>query len=142
MRAGVDAGRAEEEQPLDPGRVRPGDHTQLDAQIVLQELHRIGGVGHDPADLRGGQHHGVRTDLAEEHLGPRGIAQIEPVAIAGDHLVPLGGEAAHQRGADQAAVARDEDARAGPKEGADGFLGRAGEISRHGPDSASTRTPW
>lgn len=90
-----------------------GDDAQLDAQIVFEELHRIRVVGHDPADLGGGQHHGVRTDLAQERLGPCGVAQIEAVAVAGDHLVSGGGEAAHHRRADQAAVARDEYAGAG-----------------------------
>ncbi|GGV92038.1 hypothetical protein GCM10015535_52090 [Streptomyces gelaticus] len=122
--------------------MRPGDDAQLDAQIVLEELHRVGAVGHDPADLGGGQHHGVRSDLAEKRLGPRGVAEIEVCAIAGDHLVLLGGETTHQRRADQAAVARDEDTGTGSQKRADGFLGRAGEISRHGPDSASSRSPW
>lgn len=90
-----------------------GDDTQLDAQILFEELHRIRVVGHDPADLGGGQHHCVRTDFAEKCLGPRGVAQIEVIAIADDHLVSGGGEAAYHRRTDQTTVARDEYAGAG-----------------------------
>lgn len=98
-----------------PAACAPADDAELDAQVVLQELHRIRAVGHDPADLGGGQYHGVRADLLEIRPGPRGVAQVEEVAAAGEHLVPVVGEAAGHRRADQAAVSRDEYAGAGPQ---------------------------
>src|SRR5690606_25230654 len=52
--AGVDAARAEEEQPRDaelPGGV---DHIELDAQVVGEEVCGGGGVGHDATDAGGG----------------------------------------------------------------------------------------
>ncbi len=73
----------------------------------------MGAVGHDSADLGGGQHHGVRADVSQKGLGRCGIAQIEAVATAGDHLVAFGGEATHHCRADEPAVARDKYAGAG-----------------------------
>ncbi len=124
----VDAGRTEEQQPAHAGGVGAADHTELDLQVLLQELHRVRAVGHDPADLGGGQHDGVRADVLQVRPGGRGVAQVEVGTAPGEHLVAVGGEPAGDRGSHEAAVARDEDA---------GVRGQERQRTCHTADDAS-----
>ena len=59
----VDAARAEEQQPLDADLVGGVDDVHLDADVVGEEVGRVGGVGHDAADL-GRRQHDVLRDAA------------------------------------------------------------------------------
>lgn len=122
---GVDAARSEEQQTADPGLVRARDDAELDAQIVLQELHGVGAVGHDSADLGRRQDDGVGPRRAQIRLGGPGIPQVELRAGTCQYVIALRGQPPGDGGSHQASVARDEDASG------------CGQQVIHGPDCVS-----
>lgn len=124
----VDAGGTQEQQSAHAGRMGTTDHAELDLEVLLQELHRVRAVGHDPADLGGGQHHGVRADVLQVRRGRGGVAQVEVGTTPGQHLMAVGGEPPGDRGSHEAAVARDEDA---------GVRGQERQRTCHTADDAS-----
>jgi hypothetical protein len=110
---GIDAGRAEKHQLGDAGRMGGLDAIERDGEIVGNEVRRIGRVGMNAADPCGRQEHGIGLVRDEPALCRILTGEIERVALGGDHLATLRLQAAHQRRADHAAVAGDEDALAG-----------------------------
>ena len=101
----VDARRPEEQQPVDIGGVRGLKQVGLDAQVVVEEVHRGGRVGHDPADLRGGHDHyrGLRGEDRVE--GGISIAQVDLSRAPADQIgEPLRLQVAPHRGADESVV--------------------------------------
>ena len=110
---GVDARGAEEQQPRHAGGVGAGDDAELDAQVVLQERHRLVAVGQDAAHLRGRQHHGVGAALAQPPHGGLRVPQVQVGTVPGEHPVAFGGQPPGHGGADQTTVPGDEHPGAG-----------------------------
>ena len=120
---GVDARRAQEQQPL--GAVRDGGvhHVDLDLQVLGEEVDRVGVVGEDAADLGGRQHHVARLGLGEEREHLVAVLEVQlgrgPADQRGEAL-PL--EVAPDGGADQPAVTGDIE-RCGALEGSGSEVG-------------------
>ena len=116
--ARVDAGRAQVHDA--PGLAEPrlvGRHQHLvrDREVVADEVGREVAVGEDAAHL-GRRQDDVRRLLGvEERADGRAVAEVQLGARARHHLDAVGGEAAHDGGADEPAVARDEDSGIGSK---------------------------
>ena len=107
---GVDARGPEEQQPLDAVLERRVHDVDLDAQVVAEEVHRVGVVGQDAADLGRGQHDVARPGLGEELEDCVAVLQIELGGRAPDEVgEALGFQLAPDRRPDQAAVAGDVD---------------------------------
>jgi hypothetical protein len=109
---GVDAGRSEEQQPLDTDLVRAVHHVDLDAQVVRQELGRVRAVGHDAADPARGEHDHVGSNVAQ--VAERGVAVPKvDLGRAGPEQVAEAGllQLAPDRGPGQSAVPGDVDPR-------------------------------
>ena len=111
---GIDAARAEEQQPLHamlPGRV---DHVGLDGEVVAYELGRIGVVGDDATHLGRGEKDVVRLFLREEGFGGSGVGEVQLGVGAQQELVePPALKIAHDGRANQATMAGDEDSGVG-----------------------------
>ena len=110
---GVDAGRAEEQEPLHPRQVGGVDHVRLDHQVLVEELGGIGVVGVDAPHLRRGQDHHVGLRLGEEGAHRALVGQVQLRAAAGEDLrlgEPHRAQAAMDRRAHHAAMAGEEDA--------------------------------
>jgi hypothetical protein len=91
--------------------VRRIDDVRLDRQVVAYEIRRVGVVGVNASHLRGSEEHVLGALRGKELLDRRLIAQVELRARA-QHEVRAGrSEPAHDRAADEPAVACDEDAR-------------------------------
>ena len=58
-------------------RCRRVEHVDLDAQVVGEEVGRVGVVGEDAADLGGGDHDDVGPLVVEERVDDAAIAQVE-----------------------------------------------------------------
>ena len=85
-------------------------HRGVDHHVVVDELRRARRVGQDAADGAGDEKDVLRTVGAEPVVDRRLIAQIELIARGGQDVVePELLEATDDRGADQAAMAGDED---------------------------------
>ena len=90
------------------------DDVGLDHEVVADEVGRVGVVGEDAADFGGGEEDMLGLFGGEELVDGGGVDEIELSAGAGDEVgvaQPL--QLAVDGGADQAAVAGDEDAVAG-----------------------------
>ena len=106
----INARAAEEKQLRHLAGVRPVDQVQFDLQILAQELNRVGGIGHDPADPRRRDEHVGRLVLLVKRPHRRRIAEIQLPAGAQQQV----GETArlqqsHQRRAHHAAMTGDKD---------------------------------
>ena len=81
-------------------------------QIIVKEIVRLGRVGLDAADARGGHHHGGRLLGSEERAGRGAVTEVE---LGGrtreDGRVAGGAERPDDGGADHPAVAGDVDLR-------------------------------
>ena len=85
-------------------------HRGVDHHVVVDELRRPRGVRHDAADGAGDEIDVLGTVGAEPVVDRRLIAQIELIARGGEDVVEAElFEPADDGGADQAAVAGDED---------------------------------
>ena len=84
---GVDAGRAEEHEPVDVGRMRRVDDVGFDRKIVVNEVRRESVIGQNPSHLRGGEDDGVWAILLQPDLDGDLIAQIDHRAVGLDHLI-------------------------------------------------------
>ena len=69
--ARVDAGRAQEQQPLDTGAPRLVDDVGLDGEVFADEFRGIGVVGQYPAHFGGGEEDVFRSLGGEEGRGGR-----------------------------------------------------------------------
>lgn len=105
--ARIDARGTEQHQLLDAGAARGLHDVRLDHQIVVDELGRPRVVGVDAADPRRRQEHRLRPGLAQPAFELLGIAQVHRLARGRHDLAALAFEAAHQRAADQPAMAGD-----------------------------------
>ena len=92
--------------------VRRVDQIVLDLQIVADEVGGIGLVREDAADLGRSHEHVLGPALSEEAFDRRLIAQVEHLARRAHEIcvVPRA-QRPHDRGTDEAALARDEDGR-------------------------------
>ena len=71
---GIDAGRAEEQQPVDARAVRRLDHVRFDHQVVVEKLGGMRVVGENAADLRRGDHDRVGPRARPSRPRPRPAA--------------------------------------------------------------------
>ena len=108
--AGVDAGAAEEENPLHTvreGRVHQvgGNH-----EILVDEVCRVGAVGVDATDFGGGNHHGIGTGVGDEGVHGGLGKQVQFLARGGNELYVrvAGGDGANQGTTDHTSVTCDE----------------------------------
>ena len=85
--ARVDAGAAEEDQPLDARGERLVDEVELDHQVLLDELARLLPVGQDAADLGGGDDDDLGLLLGEEALRGALVGEIELGDVADDQVL-------------------------------------------------------
>src|SRR4051794_7238773 len=99
----VDAGRPEEEEPLD-AVLEGGVHdVDLDPQVVAEEVDGIGVVGEDAADLGGGEDDIPWLGLGEERENRVPILQVQFSGGASDQVgEALRLETAPDRGAYEA----------------------------------------
>ena len=89
-------------------------HRGVDHHVVVEELGRAGGVGHDAADGPGDEEHVVGTIRLEPVVDRRLVAEVELVAGRGEDVrVARGREAAEDGRTDQPSVTGDEDPRVG-----------------------------
>ncbi len=146
--ARVDARRPEEQQPLDALLERGVHHVGLDAEVVGEELHRVGVVGEDPADLGRGQHDVARPGVGEEVEDRVPVTQVElgrtqPAQVGEPGRL----EPPPDGGPDHAPVSRDvrrgvavERARHEVGRAAHGVAGQSGRSTRsiHGRPSCSS----
>ena len=101
----VDAGGPQEQDPLHPVLQGGVEDVDLDPQVLGQEVHGVGVVGQDPADLRRGQHHVPGLGLREEREHRLAVLEVKLGRGPADEVgEALGLEPAPDRGADQAAV--------------------------------------
>ena len=92
-----------------PCTMRRMDHVRRDREVVVEELRAQRVVGDDAADLGGREKHHLRP-LAREPIEHRGlVAEIELASISREQFDILAGQPPHQRAADHAAMAGDED---------------------------------
>jgi hypothetical protein len=106
--AGIDAGRAEEQQLRDASAPRRLDHIARDRQIIVQEISGTRVVGVDPARPRGSEQHGLRPMLIEPAIDCRLVAQIDRIAAHRQNPAFLLGQPADKRRTDHAAMASDQ----------------------------------
>lgn len=108
---GVDAGGTEEEELPDGAAPERGvDDVGLDLEICGDEVGGEGGVGVDASDLGGGEDDIAGLLGSEEGLNVGLAGQVELRVGADDDVGEAEGqESAEDRGADEAAVAGDED---------------------------------
>ena len=103
----VDAGRAQENKTVDASLVRPVNDIGLNGEIVIDEVGRIGTIGDNAADFRGGEDNCSGLIGAQPkfniHLAPK----VEDGAVDCNDLAPLTCEEARNGGSDHAAVAGD-----------------------------------
>ncbi len=108
----IDAGAAEEQQPLHAGGVGAVDHVGGDREVLVDEVRGPGVVGVDSADLCGREEHELGALTREEIEHPAVIREIELLARRQQQVAAAGRlEPAPDRRADHALAARDEDAR-------------------------------
>jgi hypothetical protein len=103
---GVDAGRAEQQEPLDADSVGGLEHIDLDAQVVAEEVSRVGVVGQDAADLGRGEHDDLRPVCLEERARGCLVSQVQVDGRRSQKApesLPL--EVPPHRGADEASMA-------------------------------------
>ena len=98
-----------------PARREPSITFAAIIDVVVEELRRPGIVGEDAADGGGGDEHRVGPRRGEPCLGLGLAAQIDLAAADGQNLAMLAVEPPHQRAADHAAMARDENALPGQR---------------------------
>ena len=70
----IDAGRAEEQQPIDAGAMRALDDVHLDREVVIKKVRRLRIVRQNAADLRRGEDDRIRPIRLQPilDLGPGG----------------------------------------------------------------------
>ena len=110
--ARIDARRPQIQQTLDlasPGFV---DQVRRDQRVFTDELRRIGAVGDDPADLRGGDKHVLRLLAGKKFTHGGKFEQIQLLARSQQQVrMAACLEAAHDRRTDQPAMPCDKDPR-------------------------------
>ena len=107
---GIDAAAAEELEALHAGSIGRVDDVGLDEDVAADEIGRIGIVGVDPSDPRRRHDDIVGFLFGKEPSHRRPVLEIE-LGVCSQHeiLEALPFQRAHERRADEAAVARDED---------------------------------
>ena len=110
---GIDAGAAQEDEPLGTRAERLVDDVHLDGQVLLDEFVGVLPVRQDAAHAGGGQDHGLAAGAGPEEVSRLAlVGQVELGLAAGeDVLVAAGLERAHDRASHQAGVARHIDGR-------------------------------
>ena len=106
---GIDAGRAEEHQLLGAVDVGGVDDVGRDREIVVEEFGAQRVVGDDAADLGRRQEDRLRAFGGKPSVHRGLIAQIDLAARRRQQFDVFLRQPAHQRGADHAAMAGDED---------------------------------
>ena len=109
---GIDAGRAEEQEFLDPVLPALADDVLLDLQVLVDEVGAVFQVGHNAPDVRGGKDDGVRALGIEEGLHRSRVFQVKLRVRAADEIgeAPLY-EVVPNRRAHKSAVPGDIDLR-------------------------------
>ncbi len=102
----IDAARAQEEELLDALGMGGLDEVHLDSEIVVQKVGRESIVGQDSSDPRRGHEHGLGPVCRHPGSNRPLVAQIQMRAVDGQDFARLRGQAAHDRAADHAAMAR------------------------------------
>src|SRR3546814_4539800 len=94
--------------------IRRVDDVRLDHQVVVEELGGAGVVGVDPADPRGGEEDIFRAFGAEEAVDRQAVRQVRlGMATLDDAFLTARPQRPRYGGADQSAMAGDEDPRLG-----------------------------
>ena len=106
----IGARRRQEQELVDAGAMRAGDHIGFDHEVVVQEIDRLRVVRDNAADARGGDEHRVRLPRLDPCLDVGLPAQVELAARRRQALAILRRQAPHDRAAGHAAMAGDPDA--------------------------------
>ncbi len=104
----IDAGAAEKEDPLHPGLIGRLNQIRGDHEIVVEEVGRVGVVGVDSSDFRGGDEDDIGTVFRHKLTGGALVAQVEFGARRGELVFTTGrGEGATEGTADHTSMAGD-----------------------------------
>ena len=106
----IDAGRAEIDELAHRVMVRGANGVERDGEIVGEKIGRKRAVGADAADFAGGDEDRVGLRLRHEAVDRVRLPQVEIAPRGKNDIAVLAFEAAHDRGADHAGVARHKDA--------------------------------
>lgn len=121
--AGVDASRAEEQKFLHSVAPSLADYVLLNLEVLVDEIGAVNRVGHDAANVSGGEHYGVGAFFIEKTADCFTVEQVE-FAVGAAHEVGISAaeEIVPYCGADKSAMAGDVYFRIFVKHSSDEFL--------------------